>query len=151
MFHLSAVSDSVTPQTTACQARLFSTISCNLLRFMSTESVMLSSHLILCCPLLLLLSTFPSTGVYSNELALHIRWPKYWSFSFSISSSKEYPGLIFLGLTYLISLESKGLSKISSSKVQKHQFFGAQLMVQLSHLYMTTGKTMVLNIQTFIL
>ena len=147
------MSDSATPQTTACQAPLFSTISWNLLRFMSTESVMLSNHLILCCPLLLLLSTFPSTGVYSNELALHIRWPKYWSFSSSISSSKEYPGLIFFRIDLLDLLGIQGTLKNLQLQGSKASILwcSAYLMVQLSHLYMTTGKAMVLNIQTFIL
>ena len=147
------MSDSATPQTTACQAPLISTISWNLLRFMSTESVMLSNHLILCCPLLLLLSTFPSTGVYSNELALHIRWPKYWSFSSSISSSKEYPGLIFFRIDLLDLLGIQGTLKNLQLQGSKASILwcSAYLMVQLSHLYMTTGKATVLNIQTFIL
>ena len=88
-----------------------------------------SNHLILCHPLLLPPSIFPSIRVFSKELVLHIRWPKYWSFSFSISPSKEYSGLIHpSGLTYLIYLQSKGLSSIfSNTTVQKHQFFGTQL------------------------
>ena len=93
-----------------------------LLRFMSIESAMLSNYLILCCPLLLLVSIFPSIRVFSNESALCIRWPKYCSFSFSTNPSNEYSGL-----TGLISLLSKGLSRVfSSTTVQKHQFFGAQ-------------------------
>ena len=92
---------------------------------MSIESVMPSNHLILCRPLLLLPSIFPSIRVFSNEPALRIRWPKYWSFSFSISPSNEYPGLISLGWTGWISLQSKG----SPTTVQKHQFFGAQLSI----------------------
>ena len=88
---------------------------------MSIESVIPSSHLILCCPLLLLPSLFPSIRVFSNELTHLIRWPEYWSFSFNISPSNEY-----LGLTGLISLQSKGLSRVlSNTTVQKHQFFGA--------------------------
>ena len=83
-----------TPWTVAHQASLSFTISQSLLKLMSTKSVMSPSHLILCCPLLLLLSIFPSIGVFSNELALCIRWPKYWSFSFSINPSNEYSGLI---------------------------------------------------------
>ena len=79
--------------TVAHQALLFSTVSQSLLRFMSIDSVMLSHHLILCCPLLLLSSIFPSVDVFSSELALHVRWPKYYSFSFSISTSNEYSGL----------------------------------------------------------
>ena len=88
------MSDSVTPWTAAHQASLSFTVSWSLLKFMSIESVMLSNHLILCHPLLVLPSIFLSTRVFSNELALCIRWPKYWSFSFSISPFNEYPGLI---------------------------------------------------------
>ena len=117
----------VTPWTATCQASLSITSFQSLLKLMSIESVMPSNHLILCRPLLLRPSIFPSIRVYSNESVLHIRWPKYWSFSFSISPSNEYSGLISLGLTGLISLQSKGLSKVfSSTTVQKHQFFGAQ-------------------------
>ena len=90
----SVVSDFVTPRTTACQASQSFTISRSLLILMCTESVMPSSCLVLCHPLLLLPSIFPSTRVFSKELALHFRWPKYWSFSFSISPSNEYSGLI---------------------------------------------------------
>ena len=86
----------------------------SLLKLISIELVMPSSHLILCHPLLLLLSIFPSIRVFSNELAVHIRWPKCWGFSFSISPSKEYSGLIFLGSTGLISLLSKRLSRVST-------------------------------------
>ena len=99
-----------------------------LLKLMSIESVMPSNHLILWYPLLLLPSIFPSIRVFSNESVLCIRWPKYWSFSFSISPSYEYSGLISLGWTGWISLQSKGLSRVFSNiTVQKHQFFGAQL------------------------
>ena len=94
---------------------------------MSVESMMPSNHLILCHPLLLLPSIFPSIRVFSNESVPCIRWPKYWSFSFSISPSNEYSGLISSGLTGLISLQSKGLSRVFSNTVQKHQFFSAQL------------------------
>ena len=94
---------------------------------------MSSNHLILCHPLLLLPSVFPSIRVFSNELGLHIRWLKYWSFSFSGSPSSEYSGLISLGLTGLISLLTKGLSRVfSSTRVQKHQFFGTQLSLWLN-------------------
>ena len=97
-------------------------------QLMSIESVMPSNHLILCRPLLLLPSIFPSIGVFSNESDLHIRWPKYWSFSFSISPSFECSWLISFRLTGLISLQSKGLSRVFSNIiVQKHHFFGAQL------------------------
>ena len=117
-----------TPWNAACQASLSITNSWSLLKLMSIESVMPSNHLIFCHPLLLLPSIFPSIRVFSKESVLCIRWPKYWSFSFSISLFNEYSGLISLGLTGLISLQSKGLSRVfSNSTVQKHQFFGAQL------------------------
>ena len=117
----------VTPCTAACQASLSFTISQSLFRFMSTELVMLSNHLILCCPLSLLPSIFPSIRIFSNESALPIRWPKYWSFSFSISPSNGYSGLISLELIGLIFLQSKGLSRVFySTTIQKHQFFGTQ-------------------------
>ena len=107
-----------TPWTAARQASLSFTISWSLLRLMSIESVMPSNHLILCCPLLLLPSVFPSISVFSNESVLHIRWPKYWSYSFSISPSKEYSGLISLRWTGWISLLSKRLSRVLSSSKQ---------------------------------
>ena len=113
-----------TPWNVACQGPLSSIVSWNLLKFLSIELVMLSNHLILCHPLLLLPSIFPSIRIFSDELALRIRWPQYWSFSFSISPSSEYSGLIsFIGL---ISLHSRGLSRVSPAQVWKHQFFGAQ-------------------------
>ena len=129
----------VTPWTAALQASLSITNSWNLLKLMSIESVMPSSHLILCRPLLLLHSIFPSIRIFSNESALHIRWPKYWSFNFNISLSSEYSGPIswmvlmdwldgLVGWTAWISLQSKGLSRVfSNATVQKHQFFGTQL------------------------
>ena len=99
-----------------------------LLKVTSIELVMPSNHLILCCPLLCLPSTFPSIRVFSNESILCIRWPKHWSFSFSISPSNEYSGLISFGWTGWISLQSKGLSRVfSNATVQKHQFFGTQV------------------------
>ena len=121
----------------ACQASLSLTIPCNLLKLMSIELVMPSNHLILYHPLLFLPSVFTSIRIFSNESSLHIRWPKYWSFSFSISPSNEYWDCFPLGLTGLISLLSKGLSRIfSSTAVQKHQFFGAQLSLWLnSHIH----------------
>ena len=95
---------------------------------MSIKSVMPSNHLILCRPLRLPPSIFPSIMVFSNESVLHIRWPKYWSFSFSISPSNEYSGLISFRMTSWISLQSKGLSRVfSNTTVQKHPFFGTQL------------------------
>ena len=116
---LSRVRLFATPWIAACQASLSITNSWSLLRFTSIQSVMPSSHLILCLPLLLLPPIPPSIRVFSNESTLHMRWPKYWSFSFSIIPSKEIPGLI--------SLQSKGLSRVfSNMTVQKHQFFGAQ-------------------------
>ena len=117
-----------TPWTAARQASLSITNSRSLLKLMSIESVMPSNHLNLCHPLLLLPSVFPSIRVFSNESVLCIRWPKYWSFSFSISPSNESSGLISLGWTGWISLQSKGLSRVfSNTTVQKHQFFSAQL------------------------
>ena len=114
----------VTPWTAACQASLSITNSWSLLKLMSIESVMPSNHLILCRLLLLPPSIFPSIRVFSNESALHIRWPKYWSFSFSVSPSNEYSGLISFRMDWLISLQSKGLSRVfSNTTVQKHQFF----------------------------
>ena len=117
-----------TPWTSACQASLFITNSWSLLKLMSIESVTPSNHLILCHPLLLPPSIFPSIRVFSNESVFHSRWPKYWSFSFSISPSNEYSGLIPLGWIGWISLQSKELSRVfSNTTVQKHQFLGAQL------------------------
>ena len=122
-----------TPWTAAHQASLSITNSWSLLKLMSIESVMPSNHLILCHPLLLPPSVFPSIRVFSNESVLHIRRPKYWSFSFSISHSNEYSGLISLRRTALISLQSKGLSRVfSNTTVQKHHFFGAQLSLWFS-------------------
>ena len=106
----------VTPWTAACQASLSFIISQNLLKLMSIELVVPSNHLILCCPLLLLPSIFPSIRVFSNESVLHIRWPKYWSFNFSISPFNEYSGLISLGLIGLILLQFKRLSSL----LQRH-------------------------------
>ena len=101
------------------------------LNLTSIESVMPSSHLILCHPLLLLLPIPPSIRVFSNETTLRMKWPKYWSFSFSIGPSKEHPGLISFRMDWLISLQSKGLSRVfSNTTVQKHQFFGTQLSPQ---------------------
>ena len=119
---------------------------------MSIESVMPSNHLILCHPLLLLPSIFPNIRVFSNESVLRIRWPNYWSFSFSISPSNEYSVLIFLRIYWFDLLAVQGTLK---SLLQHHSlkasilWHSAFLMVQLSHLYMTTGKTIVLTIWTF--
>ena len=139
----------IAPWTVAHQASLFS-ISWSLLKLMSIESIMPSNNLILCCPLLFLLSIFPSTRVFSSELALHIRWPKYWSFS--ISPSNEYSGLISFRMDWLDLLAVQGTLKsllqhcLKASILQCSGFF----MGELSHLYMTTGKTITLIIWTFV-
>ena len=141
---LSCVRLFVTPWTAACQASLSFTISWSLLKLMSTESVMPSNHLIFCRPVLLMLSIFPSITVFSNESGLRIRWPKYWSFSFSISPSNEYSGLISFRMDWLDLLTVQGTLK---SLLQHHTskastlWCSAFFMVQLSHPYMTTGKT----------
>ena len=120
---------------------------------MSIESVMPSNHIILCCPLLLLPSIFPSIRVFSNELALHIRWPKYWSFSFNISPSNEHPGLISFRMDWLDLLTVQGTLK---SLLQYHSskasilWCSAFVIVQLSHPYMTTGKTIALTRRIFV-
>ena len=117
-----------TPWTAVHQASLSMTKSWSLLKLMSSESVMPCNHLIFCHPLLVLASIFPSIRVFSNESALHIRWPKYWSYSFNISPSNEHPGLISLGWTGWITVQSKELSRVfSDTRVQKHQCFGTQL------------------------
>ena len=113
---------------------------------------MSSNHLILCHPLLIQPTISPIISIFSNESALSIRWPKYWSFSFNISPSNEHLGLISLKWSSLISLQSKGLSRVfSNTTVQQHQFFSAQLSyVQLSHPYTTTGKTIALTRWTLV-
>ena len=117
----------VTPWIAAQQSSLSLNISWSLLTLMSIESVMPSDHLILCCPVLFLPSIFPSIRVFSNEMDLGIRWPRYWTFSISISPFNEYSGLISIRIDCLISLQSKGLSRVfSNTTVQKHQFFGTQ-------------------------
>ena len=149
---LSCVQLFVTPWTAACQASLSMTNSRNLLKLMSIESVMPSNLLILCRSLLLLPSIFPSIRVFSNESALYIRWPKYWSFSFSISPSSEHPGLIsrmdWLDLLALLGT-FKSLLQYHSSKASI-LWCSAFFIVQLSHTYMTTGKTIALTRQTFV-
>ena len=115
-----------TPWTAACQASLSITISQSSLKLMSIDSVMPSNHFILCHPLLLP-SIFPSIRVFSDELVLHIRWPKYWSFSFSISPSNEYSGLISFKIDWFDLLAVQGLSRVFSRTIfWKYQFFGAQ-------------------------
>ena len=125
----------------------------SLLKLMPIESVMPSSHLILCCPLLLLPSIFPSIRVFSSESALRIRWPKYWSFSFSISPSNEHSGLISFRMDWLDLLTVQGTLKSllqhHSSKASIFQY-SAFFTVQLSHPYMTTGKTIALISRTFV-
>ena len=116
------------PWTAAHQASLSITSSWSLLKLMSIELVMPSNHLILCHPLLLLPSIFPSIRVFSNESALRISWPKYWSFSFNISPSKNYPGLVSFRMDWLDLLAVQGtLKSLPNATVEKHQFFGAQL------------------------
>ena len=133
-----------TPWTAVCQASLSITNSWSLLKLMSFESVMSSNQLILCHPLLLPPSIFPRIWVFSNESGLHIRWPKYWSFSFNISPSNEYSGLIFFRMDWLDLLEVqetlKSLLQHHSSKASILQC-SAFSVVHLSHPYMTTGKT----------
>ena len=134
----------VTPWIAACQASLSITNSQSLQNLMSIELVMPSSRLILCHPCLLLSSIFPSMMVFSNESGLHIRWPKYWSFSFSISPSNEHPGLISFGMDWLdllaVQETLKSLLQYHSSKVSVLQC-SAFFTFQLSHPYMTTRKT----------
>ena len=133
-----------TPWTAACQASLSITNSWSLLKLMSIESVMPSNHLILSCLLLLPPSIFPNIKVFPSESVLHIRWPKYWSFSFSISPSNEYSGLTFFRIDWFDLLEVQGTLKNllqhhgSKASVLQRSVF---LVVQLSHPYMTTGKT----------
>ena len=141
------------PLTAAHQAYLSITRSWCLLKLMSIKSVMPSNHLILCHPLLLLPSIFLSIRVFSSESVLHIRWPKYWSFSFSISLSNEYSGLISSRIDWLdflaIQGTLKGLLQHHSSKASI-LWNSAFFIVQLSHPYMTTGKTIDLTTWTFI-
>ena len=143
----------VTPWTAVCQASLSITKSQSLLELMSIESVMPSSHLICCRPLFLLPSIFPSIRVFFHELALRIRWPKYWSFCFSISPSNEYSGLISFRMDWLDLLAIRGTLK---SLLQHHSWKASILwrsaffIVQLSHPYMTTGKTIALTRRTFV-
>ena len=120
----------VTPWTAAHQASLSITNSRSLLKLMSVKSVMSSNHLILCRPLYLPPSIFPSIRVCSNESVLHIRWPKYWSFNFDISPSNKYSGLISFRMDWLDLLAVKGLSKVFSNTTVQKQFFGAQISLQ---------------------
>ena len=153
MLFLSYVWFFVTPCAAAWQISLSFTISQSLFKLMSIESVMLPNHLILCHPLLLLPSTFPSIMVFSNDSVLHIRWPKYWSSSFSINPSNEHPGLISFKIDWFYLLAVQGTLK---SLLQHHSskalilWCSAFFIVQLSHSYMTTGKTIALTRQSFV-
>ena len=122
-----------------------------MLKLTSIELVMPSSHLIICRPLLLLPSIFPSIRVFSNESALHIRWPKYWSFSFSTSPSNEYSGLISFRIDWFdLAVQGTLKSLLQHHNLKKSSLWcSADFMVQLSHPYMTTGKTIALTIWTF--
>ena len=153
MQSLSRVRLFATPWTAACQAALSITNSQSSLKLMSSVSVMPSNHLILSCPVLLLPSILPSTRVFSKESVLHIRWPKDWSFSFSIRPSNEYSGLISFRVHWLDHLAVQGTLK---SLLQHHCSKALILqcsvffMVQLSHPYMTTGKTTAWTRWTFV-
>ena len=150
---LSHVQLFATPWTIAHQASPSFTISWSLLNLMSIESMMPSNHLILCHSLLLMPSTFPRIRVFFNELALYIRWPKYWSFSSSICTSSEYSGLISFRIDWFDHLAIQGTLKslllhhsLKASLLQHSAFF----MAPLSHPYMTTGKTIALTVWTFV-
>ena len=153
-FSRSIMSNSAAPWTAACQASLSITSSWSPFKLMSIESVMLSNHLILCRPLLLPPSIFPRVRVFSHESVLRIRWPKYWSFSFSISVSNEYSGLISFRMDWLDLLAIQGTLK---SLLQHYSskasilWCSAFFIVQLSHPYMTIGKTRALTRWTFVL
>ena len=142
----------MTPWTTACQASLSFTTSQSLLKLMFIESAMPCNHLTLCHPLLLLPSIFPSIRVFSSESLLHIRWPKYWTFSFSISPSNEYSRLISFRMDWLdllavqATLRSLQHHSSKASILQHSAFF----ILQLSHAYVTTGKTLALTRRTFV-
>ena len=150
---LSRVQLFATPWTTAYQASLSISNSQSLLKLMAIELVMPSNHLILCRPLLLLPSIFPSIKVFSNDSVLCIRWPKYWSFIFNISPSNDHPGLISIRMDYLDLLALQGTLKSllqhysSKTSILWHSAF---FIVQLSHPYMTTGKTIALTRWTFV-
>ena len=150
---LSCVRLFATPRITACQASLSITNSRSLLKLMSIKLVMPSRQLILCCPLVLLPPIPPSIRVFSNESTLHMRWPKYWSFSLSISLSNKHPGLISLRMDWLDLLAVQGTFKSllqhhsSKASILQHSAF---FTVQLSHPYMTTGKTIALTRRTLV-
>ena len=150
---LSCVQLFVNSWTAIHQVSLSITNSWSLLKLMFIESLMPSNHLILCHPILLLPSVFPGIRVFSNESALHISWPKYWSFSFNISSSKEYSELISFRMDWLDLLAVQGTLKNllrqynSKASILQHSAF---FIVQLSHPYMTTGKTIALTRRNFV-
>ena len=150
---LSRIQLFVTPWTAARQASLSIASTWSLLKLMSIESVMPSNHLILCRPLLLLPSIFPSIRVFSNESVIRIRWPKYWSFGFSISPPNKYSGLISFKIDWFKLLAVQGTLKSllqhhsSKASISRHSAF---FIVQLLHSYMITGKTTALTIQTFV-
>ena len=152
-FSCSVVSDSATPWTAAWQSSLSITNSWSLFKLMCIESVMPSNHLVLCHRLLLPPSIFPTIKVFSNESTLHIRWPKYWSFSFSISPSNEYSGLISFRMDWLDLLAVRGTLKSlfqhpsSKASILRHSAF---FIVQLSHPYITAGKSIALTRRTFV-
>ena len=143
----------MTPWTAACQASLSITNSQSFLKLMSIELVMPWNHLILCCPLFLLPSIFPCIRVFSNKSDLCIRWPKYWNFSFSISPSNEYSGLIFFRMDRF---DLCAVQETIKSPFQHYSskasilWCSAFFMIQPSHLYMTTGKIIALIIRTFV-
>ena len=149
----SVISDLCDPRTAACQASMSITNSRSPPKPMSSELVMPSNHFIFCHPLLLLPSIFPSIRVFSNESALCMRWPKYWSFSFNISPSNEHAGLISFRMSWLDLLAVQGTLKSllqhhsSKASIPRHSAF---FIVQLSHPYMTTGKTIALTRWTFV-
>ena len=143
----------MTPRTAAHQDSLSFTVSQSVLKPMSIESLMSSNHLILCHPLLFLASIFPSIRVFSNESALHIKWPKYWSFSLNISPSNEHPGLISPRMDLLDLLAVQGtLKSLLQHHSSKASIFlcSAFFRVQHSHPYMTIGKTIALTRRTFV-
>ena len=152
LFSCSVMSDSANPWTAARQASLSFTISQSLLKLMSIESVMPSNHLVLCHPLHLLLLVFPNIRIFSNESALCLRWPKYWSFSFSISPSNEYSGLISFRIDWFDPWSPRYSQESSLTPQFKTSILwcSAFCMVQLSHPYMTIGKTIALIRWTFV-
>ena len=150
---LSCVQLFATPWTTACRASLSITNSRSLPKLISIESMMPSNHLILCHSLLLMPSIFPNIRVFSSESALHIRWPKYWSFSFNISPSNKHPGLISFRMDWLDLLAVQGtLESLLQHYSSKASILGHSVffIVQLSHPYMTTGKTIALTRRNFV-